>query len=540
MDTRLLRRTIAAFAFAVLTATAPVRLLAQSQEQANGNAHLAAIQGYVCDPRGKPVPDASVSLLTAAASSLPGVPTQVVHTNADGAYRFTGVRAGSYFLRAEINTYGQRVVGPVTLTANETKKIDLVLASPPSAKNDDSQNTSNGLPPAKENPKGPDFYDEPQFTVAGVTQATSAGGHGSDTVLRTTEALARATASLDKEPGKTERGADASTLASTEISLQAALSRNPKDPALHHKLGDVEEKLGHPLQAVREYQRAAELDPGELYLYDWGTELLKHRALEPATEVLTKGNRLFPQSVRMLVALGVAWYARGSNELAARLLAHASDLDPADPSPYLFLGKMQSAEISPLEGSIEKLARFAQLQPENSLANYYYALALLRQLATTVDAERDKNSERAEALLQKAVRLDPNFGAAYLQLGILYSRREDFAQAISAYEKAIAVSPEPSGPQKADPQLASSLGGDPQLVVSQLFDAQTNDTLEEAHYRLAQAYLRSGNKTKAQEQLQLHDQLAKKTKADADRKRRDILDFVISLRDGEAGPLPHN
>jgi hypothetical protein len=53
-------------------------------------------------------------------------------------------------------------------------------------------------------------------------------------------------------------------------------------------------KLGNPLEAVREYQRAAELDASEQYLFDWGTELLTHRALEPAAEVFTKGNRLFP------------------------------------------------------------------------------------------------------------------------------------------------------------------------------------------------------------------------------------------------------
>ena len=60
-------------------------------------------------------------------------------------------------------------------------------------------------------------------------------------------------------------------------------------------LGDVEEKLGNSLEAVREYQRAAELNPSEANLFDWGTELLIHRAFEPATEVFNEGNRLFPQ-----------------------------------------------------------------------------------------------------------------------------------------------------------------------------------------------------------------------------------------------------
>src|SRR6266550_2560036 len=44
----------------------------------------------------------------------------------------------------------------------------------------------------------PQFYDEPQFTVAGVADTTNLGGHGSDTVMRTKEALAKDTVSLGK------------------------------------------------------------------------------------------------------------------------------------------------------------------------------------------------------------------------------------------------------------------------------------------------------------------------------------------------------
>jgi tetratricopeptide (TPR) repeat protein len=363
-----------------------------------------------------------------------------------------------------------------------------------------------------------------------VTQATNSGGHGSDVVLRTTEALAKATVSLSKDKesnsGSKSPTAAAST-AATESSLLQAVALNPKDPTLHHRLGEVEEDLGKPLEAVREYQRAAELDPSELYLFDWGTELLTHRALEPATEVFAKGNRLFPKSVRTLVALGVAWYARGSYDQAAQCLANASDLAPDNPTPYLFLGRMQSVETTPSEGSVERLARFAQLQPQNALANYYYAVGLSKQ-STSVAAdsspenervnERDaKRSPSVESLLQEAVRLDPKLGAAYLQLGILYSQRADFARAISAYQKAIEVSPGQVG-------LENSV--------------ENEETLEEAHYRLAQAYLRTGDKAQAKEELQRHDQLAKKTKEDTERERREIQQFVISLRAQNSASAP--
>lgn len=511
--------------------------VAPDQSHAQGTSLPATLQGYVRDSAGTPVANATVVLQCATGTEAPATSTELTNTDSEGAYRFAAISPGTCVLRAEKIEYGVATAGPVSLAAKETRKIDLALGSAKA-----SESRSSKATPQTAKPVAPsEFFDEPQFTVAGVTQATNSGGHGSDTVLRTTEALARATASLSKDTAETSAPARAPA---SETSLRETLARepdnldanrqlgqllvdkgkaadgipylerasrlNPGDPALHHLLGDVDEKLGNPLQAVREYQRAAELDPSEIDLFDWGTDLLTHRALEPATEVFTKGNRLFPKSVRMLIALGVAWYARGAYDQATQCLVNASDLAPDNPTPYVFLGKMQSVEISPRKGSVERFARFAQLQPDNALANYYYAVSLWKQSgkqsAGPTDAEGDnEHSARAEALLQKAVRIDPKLGAAYLQLGILYSRRGDFSRAISAYQRAIEVSPEDGNPQR-------------------------DETLEEAHYRLAQAYLRAGDQAKAQEELQLHQKLIKKTKEDTERERRVIQEFMIALK----------
>ena len=495
---------------AVMAALAPVR--AQSHEPAGNIILGGTVQGHVRDSNGRPMANATVFLHLATGTETVATQTQITHADSEGAYRFAALLPGVYTLRAEMSGYDEAIVNPVSLAQKETKRIDLTLESAKASR-------SQSAPPAKPatgkpGEQTPEFFDEPQFTVAGVTQATNSGGHGSDTVLRTTEALARATVSLSKESGG---GASPRASAMTESSLRDAMARNPQDPELHHLLANVEEKLGNPLEAVREYQRAAELDPSEANLFDWGTELLTHRALDPATEVFTKGNGLFPKSARMLVALGVAWYARGSYDQAAQCLVNASDLAPDTPTPYLFLGKMQSVDATPSEGSVERLERFAQLQPDNALANYYYAVSLWKQSASAVDTER---SSRVESLLQKAVHLDPKLGAAYLQLGILYSQRADFSRAISAYQMAIEVSPEAVGPEQVTPEI--------------------NETLEVAHYRLAQVYLRTGDKVRAQEELQLHDELAKKIKGKTERERREIQQFVISLQNKNSVPQPSN
>lgn len=244
---------------------------------------------------------------------------------------------------------------------------------------------------------------------------------------------------------------------------------------------------------MNEYQKAAELGPSESNFFDWGSELLLHRAAEPAIEVFSRGNRLFPHSARMLVALGVAWYSNGSYDQAARRLCEASDLNPGDPEPYLFLGKIQSVETTQSECSGERLKRFVKLQPANALAHYYYGAYLWKRRTGPDDAE---SATQAESLLKRAVELDPKLGMGYLQLGVLYSERRDFSRAIASYQDSVRVSPE----------------------------------LEEAHYRLAQAYKRTGEKAKAEKELQIYNQISKSKNEEVERERRESRQFVYTLR----------
>lgn len=470
----------------------------------------ASLAGIVRDFQGRPKQGVKISLEEKA-----GERPRTTVSDSSGEFQFDDVPTGTYVLKGELAE--AKATAWVSLAAGESKKVDLKLG-----KASESASPATGAP---------DFYDEPQFTVAGVSQGTNSGGHGSDAVLRTTESLAKATTTLGNEGTKSFRELPPET----EQSLRAAVDRLPDNfqanydlgraladagrdaealpllhkaaknqPAgvseqaeLHHLLGEIEERSGKPLDAVHDYQRAAELDPSERNIFDWGAELLVHRALEPATEVFTKGAGLFPHSSRMLLGLGVAWYARGNYGQSAMSLIAACDLDPANPVPYLFIGKTLSVQTGLPDGYVAALKRFAELHPDNALANYYYALALKKQRNGSSDAA---SVAQIEALLTKSVQLDPKLSEGYLQLGILSSEEDDFRDAIEAYQKAI----------NANPQL------------------------EEPHYRLAQAYRREGEREKAQEQLTLYEQLSKQSTERADRDRREMQQFVILLRDDDS------
>jgi tetratricopeptide (TPR) repeat protein len=329
-----------------------------------------------------------------------------------------------------------------------------------------------------------EFSDAPTFTVAGVTDPTNLGGHGSDVVLRTKESLAKATVSLNA--GNIEE----------EKQRVLVLRTGPDSAELHELGGDIAESEGRPLEAVREYQRAAEMEPSEANLFAWGAELLLHRAFDPASEVFTKAHQLFPGSARVLVGLGVTSYARGRTQESAQQLAAACDLNPADPMPYLFLGKLQAAEKTEPEGWTGRLKRFTEVAPENALAHYYYAVAL------TKDASRAENDKAIESSLLKAIAIDPHLGEAYLQLGILYAKQKDFAKAISAYQKAIEFTALP----------------------------------DEAHFRLAEAYRLTGERTKAHEEIVLYEQISTQKTQENERERHEVQQFVYTLRGRSTGP----
>jgi len=511
---------------------------------------LALLRGVVRDSQGTPIAGATVHLQPADPTQ-----TQTVLTNVQGNYSFVALRGGVYVLRAELAGYTEARIASLFVGPKEAKNVDLILlpTNTPASQSSAAQ--------------APQFFDEPQFAVAGVTDTTNLGGHGSDTIVRTRETLAKETVSLSKtpanaapvavieaekrlrdkverEPGSFEadhllgklldnngRARDAIPYLERARELKPSDDENSYDLALanahagnderarvdaeillkhsdqaevHHLLGDVQEKLGNSLEAVREYQRAAEMDPREPYVFDWGSELLLHRAPEPAVDVFTKGNRLFPHSVRMLIGLSAAWFARGSDDQAVQRICEASDLNPDDPTPYLFMGKMQNAESASSEQIVERLKRFVDRQPENAQANYYYAVGLWKLRKATPDTAHTERSESmmvesglVESMLNHAIRLDPKFAAAYVQLGILHSERKDYPRAISDYRQAI----------QADPKL------------------------EEAHFRLAQDYRKVGDADRAAAELEIYNQIAEESAQAAERERHEIRQFVYVLRD---------
>lgn len=260
---------------------------------------------------------------------------------------------------------------------------------------------------------------------------------------------------------------------------------------LHNLLGQIEEKDGKFVAAANEFQIAAHMDPSDDNMFDWGSELLLHRTYEPAIEVFQQASQRYPDSPRLKIGLGMALYSRGKYDEAVRALLAASDLSPSDPRCYSFLSKAYDSSPNQAEDVIQRFRRYADLQPGNALAQYYYAMSLWKGKRSE-DSGADLTA--VEALLQKAIALDESLPEAHVQLGNLYADQHEYAKSVPEYVRALELNP----------------------------------NLSDAHYRLGQDYVHVGQKDQAQKEFEVYQKLRAEHLAEVDKERAEVQQFVYA------------
>jgi tetratricopeptide (TPR) repeat protein len=518
---------------------AALLLLPTAIAQQGSRTRGVSVQGTVSNFDGKPVSDAVVHLEKKGSAN-----PRETKSNAAGTFAFSSLSSGSYRLSAEKSGLRSRSIDVTASSENDVEKVDLVLQRPALAA------SSAPVTQAMEFTDKPNFTvagvmdwtavgghgsDSTLRTSESLASETAllkpdSAGHGalgnahgereSEGKLRA--ALATAPGSFEANHRLGELYLNVGRYEEAIPLLESANRINPTNDAnrydlalafeesgdlskargrirellaeresadLHRLMGELDEKMGDPLSAIREYELAVKLSPGEQNYFEWGSELLLHRAVWQAQGVFRKGAETYPKSARMQTALGAALFAGARYDEAASHLCAASELNPEDAGPYIFMGKIQIAAPNSLACVEPKLARFVQQQPGSAIANYLYAMSILKH-QRSADPQA---VQQAEILLRKAVTLDPKCSEAYLQLGILAASQRNYDKAIGFYTHAI----------EADPQLA------------------------DAHYRLGVAYDRIGQPAKAKQELQLHDRIKQQQAQDTELQRREIKQFVI-------------
>jgi hypothetical protein len=202
----------------------------RAQNRSAASSATTKLEGKVLTRSGEAVSGATVWL------EFPSDNTALeTATAADGAYAFAVPRAGSYRLKVMKNGFRDLGLGPLTIADGETKRADITLESV----------TGKPADPVKSSAtKTIELSDVPNYTVAGVTDWSNVGLHGSDANVRTSEKLTKETAALKPGTG-------------------AAKSGTPSPADAHRILGDEKEKSGDPVGALSEYEKALKLEPIE-------------------------------------------------------------------------------------------------------------------------------------------------------------------------------------------------------------------------------------------------------------------------------------
>jgi len=228
----------------------------------------------------------------------------------------------------------------------------------------------------------------------------------------------------------------------------------PQGPAeAFDLLGQIEEKRVRPEAAESAFHEAAQRDfSNEDYLFDYGNALLQHGKVGPATDLFRAAVSTRAGSWKLRLGLGSACYLSGDYPGSVEALLEAVRIKPDSASAYFLLGEAYDSAGNRKPAIEAALDRYLKSAPSDPWAYYHHGVILR--------SERPNDTSEAADAFRKAIRLNPNFAEAYLQLGILELDQMKTAEAITDLEKA----------ERLNPNLAT------------------------AHYRLGLAYKKTGDK----------------------------------------------
>lgn len=253
---------------------------------------------------------------------------------------------------------------------------------------------------------------------------------------------------------------------------------------------DIEEHLGHFEDAARHYDNAAHLDPSEANIYALSIEFLRHWTFEPAEKEFAAGVRLFRQSQRMRMGLGVAHYGAANYDQAIPIF---SDLLAEHPDNAMYaelLGRTCTVLTEGQQPKCANLIQYAETHPKDAILATYAATSILHQAAD------DARLLEARRLLESSLRANPNLPEARYGMGLLLQTESQWQQSVPELETAI----------RLRPAYAS------------------------AHYRLALAFSHLGERDRAQAEIALELRYRQQERDGVDARLKQVTTLLVKMQ----------
>lgn len=277
-----------------------------------------------------------------------------------------------------------------------------------------------------------------------------------------------------------------------EKALASAADIKPEIPEVHFRLGLVFSALGDSAGAVEEFKHTIERNPKHTEAHFlMGEEYYKRNAMQAAYDSYEKAVELDPKKPLYHLKLGNACfklfkYARA--EQAYRQLLELTDPKQVEVN-YLIGYSLRS------QGKLNEAIPFFQKELEYK-EKHFESMANLGYLNVELG-----NFEEAEKYLKATLELKPTHSESYFDLGRMYVKQRKYPEAIELLQKAISFKPD----------------------------------YTQAHYQLFLSYTRTGQKEKADKELEIFKRLEEEDKRERDERerRQRTIDNAASQTEGK-------
>lgn len=457
-----------------------------------------SLAGFVRDEQGSPIPGAQIAVKSETSQT-----TFTTTSDAQGAYHLASLPKGNYRLQTAHDGFVISQSALISIAAGAQVVMSVILSRPPAARpqfeaagvrglidpggysassnaaasglikgiadikrtgNDATTPAEMSSPCALEPALKRDVEQKPESAQASLKLGEFYNAHGQEAKALPILEHARSLNRTDQET--LEQLADAYLRAGRFDAARQLLTSSvvQERPEMYRLVARADEGTGRFTEASHEYQLAADQDPIEENLFGVGYELILAGLPQDAERAFAAGVKRSPRSIELVIGLGSAQFLEGRTAESIQTLLRAVDLDPADPRTYPFLSEAAGTAHDDAEQVHAAFERFLSVAPDNPRASYYLALDMSHEPA----ADRAASPSRIEALLKRAILLDPVLPDAHFQLSLLYERKKDYPAAAQELEKELSISP----------------------------------NLKEAHYRLAIAYRQTGRMDLSAKEMQ--------------------------------------
>jgi tetratricopeptide (TPR) repeat protein len=252
----------------------------------------------------------------------------------------------------------------------------------------------------------------------------------------------------------------------TDIAQEMSKSADALESARGHDLlGVVHTERRRWKAAVKEFQRATELEPRLTFAYaNWGLALESSKKPDEAIAKYQKAAELDPSFSRVYAFWGFTLYQQGKTAEAVAKFQEAIRSNPQDPAPYLNWG-VALVTMGKQEEALAKYEKATDMDPKFPGAYKVWGDALAGQQKWEQAAEKygkateanprcadtynswgwmlhtQGQNDDAIAKFRKAIEIDPGSADAYNLWGNIFFEQNKMDKAIAKYQIAVQVDP---------------------------------------------------------------------------------------------------